>query len=171
MSLSQTVLCMAVWSAGPWGHQPLCLLGNLRWSCAIGRLKFNRLLCRPPAVEKAMEHFRESLFCCLVVWRVPRCLHNLSIILYLPRGHSHRPGAKHEHGRLGGPAMVTDFPAPSLALRLFALWLLKVSSGYTIPTSTGRWSLSEVRFTSRCIHSQCIVKVTPTILHNSWLVV
>lgn len=30
-------------------------------------------------------------------------------------------------GRLGGPAMVTDFPGPSLALGLSVLWLLKVS--------------------------------------------
>lgn len=70
-------------------------------------------------------------------------------------------------GRLGGPTMVTDFPAPCLALGLSALWLLKVSSGYAFPTSTGRRSLSEVRFTEPPPDSYTANTMeTPTIVHN-----
>lgn len=64
MSLSQAVLLhctlpsewlprMAAWRTGPWGHHLLCLLDNLRWSCAIRRLNFNLdggILCCSPAV-------------------------------------------------------------------------------------------------------------------------
>lgn len=66
-------------------------------------------------------------------------------------------------GRLGRPAMLTNFPAPSLTLGLAVLWLLKASSVYTFPTAAEYWPLSEVGLTnpsSGCIHSQCTVKET-----------
>lgn len=57
----------------------------------------------------------------------------------LPRGQ--RPQARSQAsvsmGRLGGPAMLTDIPVPSLALGLAVLWVLKVSSACTSSASVG----------------------------------